>query len=138
MRIALNSSILLCASFPTLSSSATAAGVYSSCAAPPSNFAKAFTATPTTFSSILDTAAAGDVIYLNSGNYGAVSISNRNYSQFLTIKAGPGQTPVLSFLQVNTASHMAFSGLTINGNGPRSKSPNGILVKLGFERQHSF
>jgi hypothetical protein len=119
-----------CAFFPTLASSATAASTYSGCAAPPSSFARAFTATPTTFSSILDAAAAGDVIYLNSGNYGAVSISNRKYSQFLTIKTGPGQTPVLSSLQVNSVGHMAFSGLTINGNGPRSNSPHGILVSL--------
>ena len=113
-----------------LATAAAAAGTYSGCAAPPSSFAKAFTATPTTFGSILNAAAAGDVIYLNSGAYGAVSISNRKYSQFLTIKAGPGQTPVLSSLAVNSASHMVFSGLTINANGVRSKSPNGILVNL--------
>jgi hypothetical protein len=130
MRIALYFSIFLCALFPTLASSAIAVGVYSGCAAPPSNFAKAFTATPTTFSSILDAAAAGDVIYLNSGDYGAVSISGRKYSQFLTIKAGSGQTPVLSSLRVNAVGRMVFSGLTVNGNGPRSKSPYGILVSL--------
>ena len=60
-----------------LETSARAAGTYSGCAAPPSSFVKAFTATPTTFISILNTAAAGDIIYLNSGPYGAVSISNR-------------------------------------------------------------
>ena len=107
-----------------------AAGVYSGCSAPPTTFVKTLTATPTTFSSILNSAVAGDLIYLNSGAYGAVSISNRKYAQFLTIKAGPGQTPVLSSLAVNGSSHMVFSGLTINGNGVRSKSPGGILVSL--------
>jgi hypothetical protein len=130
MRVALPCSIFLCAFFATLATSATAAGTYSGCAAPPTSFAKSFTATPTTFSSILDAAAAGDVIYLNSGNYGAVSISNRKYAQFLTIKAGSGQTPVLSSLAVNAVSHLVFSGLTVNGNGVRSKSPDGILVNL--------
>jgi hypothetical protein len=69
---------------------AMAAGAYPGCAAPPSVFAKSFTATPATFASILNAAAAGDVIYLNSGAYGAVSIANRKYAQFLTIKAAQG------------------------------------------------
>jgi hypothetical protein len=37
---------------------------------------------------------------------------------------------VLSSLTVNSVSHMVFSGLTVNGNGVRSKSPGGILVNL--------
>jgi hypothetical protein len=123
--------ILLFTIFAAVNAPARAAGTYSGCAAPPSSFTKALTATPTTFASILNTAAAGDVIYLNSGNYGAVSISNKKYSQFLTIKAGSGQTPVLSSLEVNSVSHMVFAGLTINGNGVRAKSPDGILVNLG-------
>jgi hypothetical protein len=116
--------------FSAVENPAGAAGTYTGCAAPSSSFTKALTATPTTFTSILNTAAGGDVIYLNSGNYGAVSISNKKYSQFLTIKAGSGQTPVLSSLTVNTVSHMVFDGLTINGNGARAKSPDGILVNL--------
>jgi hypothetical protein len=122
--------ILLFAILSAVNTPARAAGTYSGCAAPPSSFTKALTATPTTFASILNTAAAGDVIYLNSGNYGAVSISNKKYSQFLTIKAGSGQTPVLSSLSVNSVSHMVFAGLTIDGNGVRAKSPGGILVNL--------
>ena len=122
--------VFLFAFFPALERSAMAAGAYPGCAAPPSSFPKSFTATPTTFASILNAAAAGDVIRLNSGAYGAVSIANRKYEQFLTIEAGPGQTPVLSSLTVSGASHLVFSGLTVNANGPRSKSPNGILVNL--------
>jgi hypothetical protein len=130
MKVALQFSIFFFAFFLTLETSATAAGTYSGCAAPPSSFVKAFTANPTTFSSILNKAAAGNVIYLNSGNYGAVKILNRKYPQFLTIKAGSGQTPVLSSLGLGSVSHMVFSGLTINGNGIPSKSQNGILVNL--------
>ena len=130
MKVALRCTVFLCALFPALTTAASAAGTYAGCAAPPSSFPKTFTATPTNFSSILNAAAAGDVIYLSSGAYGAVSISNRKYSQFLTIKAGAGQTPVLSSLTVSSSSHLAFSGLTINGNGVRSKSPKGILVNL--------
>jgi hypothetical protein len=120
----------LFAVFAAMAPPAMAAGAYPGCAAPPTVFAKSFTATPSTFASILNAAAAGDVIYLNSGAYGAVSIANRKYAQFLTIKAVQGQAPVLSSLKVSSSSHMAFSGLTVNGNGPRSKSPGGILVNL--------
>jgi hypothetical protein len=130
MKYAPRFGILLLALFPMLGNSARAAGTYPGCAVPPTSFVKALTATPTTFSSILNSAAAGEVIYLNSGSYGAVSISNRKYAQFLTIKAGSGQTPVLSSLSVASSSHIAFSGLTINANGVRSKSPGGILVNL--------
>ena len=80
--------ILLFTLFPTLGTSARAAGTYPGCAVPSSSFVKEFTATPSTLNSILGVAAAGDVIYLDSSNYGAVSISNRKYSEFLTIEAG--------------------------------------------------
>jgi hypothetical protein len=129
MKVALHFAVLLCA-LPTFGTSSRAAATYSGCQAPPSSFSKALTANPTTLNSILNSAAGGEVLYLNSGAYGAVSISNRKYSQFLTIKAASGQTPVLSSLSVSSSSHIAFSGLTINGNGVRSKSPNGTLVTL--------
>ena len=128
--------ILLFTLFPTLGTSARAAGTYPGCAAPSSSFVKEFTAT--TFNSILGAAAAGDVIYLNSSNYGAISISNRKYSEFLTIEAGWGQTPVFSSLSVNSASHLVFSGITINGDGFRSQSPNGILVNLALSNNIVF
>ena len=130
MKYPLRPIIFLFALFPLLETSARAAGTYPGCAAPPSSFAKQYTATSATFNSILGAAAAGDVIYLDSSNYGAVSIANRKYSQFLTIEAGWGQTPVFSSLKVNSASHIVFSGITINGNGVRSTSPNGVLVSL--------
>ena len=82
--------ILLFALFPTLGTSARAAGTYPGCAVPSSSFVKEFTATPSTLNSILGVAAAGDVIYLDSSNYGAVSISNRKYSEFLTMEAVGG------------------------------------------------
>jgi hypothetical protein len=115
---------------PMLHAPARAAGTYPGCAAPPSSFAKESTATAATFNSLLAAAAAGDVIYLDSSNYGAVKISNRAYSGFVTIEAGWGQMPVFSSLTVNSANHMVFSGITINGNGVRSTSPGGILVNL--------
>ena len=122
--------ILLFTLFSTLGIPAKAAGTYPGCAVPSSSFVKEFTATPSTLNSILGVAAAGDVIYLDSSNYGAVSISNRKYSEFLTIEAGWGQTPVFSSLSVNSASHLVFSGITINGDSFRSQSPKGILVNL--------
>ena len=95
MKVALRCVVFPFALLTMLETPTLAAGVYSGCSAPPTTFVKTLTATPTTFSSILNSAVAGDLIYLNSGAYGAVSISNRKYAQFLTIKAGPGQTPVL-------------------------------------------
>ena len=122
--------IFIFAVFPTWEISARAAGTYPGCAVPSSSFAKEFTATPATLNSILNAAAAGDVIYLDLSNYGAVSILNRRYPQFLTIEAGWGQTPIFSSLTVTSSSHIVLSGITINGNGVRSKSPNGSLVNL--------
>ena len=60
MKVASHYGIFCFAFLLMLDTSARAAGTYSGCAAPPTSFAKALTATPTTFSSILDAAAAGE------------------------------------------------------------------------------
>ena len=105
------------------------AAVYSGCEAPPTTFSSTLTATPSTLSAILGTAVAGDVIYLDSGNYGAVTIASKKYSNFLTIKAATGQTPISSFV-VNSSSHLVIDGITVIGGGVRAKTPGGILVTL--------
>ena len=130
MRYPFQLTIFVFAFVHAVETEARAASTYPSCAIPSSSFVKEFTATPATLNSILSTAAAGDVIYLDLSNYGAVNISNRRYSQFLTIEAAWGQTPVFSSLTVNSASHIVFSGITIDGNAVRSKSPGGVLVNL--------
>jgi hypothetical protein len=87
-------------------------------------------ATPSTLSSALGAAVAGDRISLASGNYGAVTISDKKYSDFLTIQAAAGQKPIFSSFAVNSSSHLVIDGITVIGGGVRAKSPGGILVTL--------
>jgi Right handed beta helix region len=64
---------------------------------------------------------AGDTVYLMSGNHGSVLIQGSygpgivgfNNSSFITIAAAPGQTPVLSQLNLKGGSKWVFRGLTI-------------------------
>jgi hypothetical protein len=100
--------------------SVTLAQVYAGCATPPASYANTWNATPSTFSSVLSQAQGGDVIYLSSGAYGAVSITSHKFTQFLTIKAASGQTPIFTSLQISSNSHMVFDGLTVIGGGTRS------------------
>jgi hypothetical protein len=106
------------------------AAVYSGCEDPPTKFASTLMATPSTWTSVLGTAAAGDVISLDSGNYGAVSISNKKYSDFLTIHAATGKTPVFSSFAVSSSSHLVVDGITVIGGGVRANTPGGTLVTL--------
>jgi hypothetical protein len=64
----------------------------------------------------------GDSIYLMSGNYGAVSITQIDNADFVTIAAAPSATPVLTSLKVQGASKFVFKGLTISANGTGAKS----------------
>jgi hypothetical protein len=109
------------------------AAVYAGCEDPPTTFSSTLTATPSTLSSVMGTAVAGDVIYLDSGNYGALSISNKKYASFLTIQAASGQTPVFSSLAVSSSSHLVMDGITVIGGGVRANTPGGILVTLASD-----
>ena len=66
------------------------------------------------------TVAAGDQIMLLSGDHGSFSLNNAVNSDFISIQAAPGQTPIVSGITIYGGSHWAFSGLTIqnlnNGN----------------------
>ena len=59
----------------------------------------------------------GDEIYLMNGNYGDVVIGSYNNaitnSEFVTVAAASGQTPVLSTLFVVATNNWVFSGLKI-------------------------
>ena len=59
----------------------------------------------------------GDTIMLMSGNYGNVTINGPINSNFITIKAALGQTPVLTSLKVSS-NKLAFTNLTIEGLSP--------------------
>jgi parallel beta-helix repeat protein len=59
------------------------------------------------------TVAPGDAIYLLNGNHGLLRLDNAFNSDFISIQAAPGQTPILSGITIYGGSHWLFSGLTI-------------------------
>lgn len=59
------------------------------------------------------TVVSGDRIVLLSGDHGSLSLNNAANSDFISIQAAPGQTPILSGITIYGGSHWAFSGLTI-------------------------
>jgi hypothetical protein len=68
----------------------------------------------------------GDALMLMSGNYGDISIGNFNKpttnSDFVTVEAAPGQTPVFSTLLLNRTNKWVFNAIKVqslmgtNGN----------------------
>ena len=77
-------------------------------------------------------AKAGDVINLASGNYGAVSVNGPRFTSFVTIQAAPGAQAVLTFLHVNSASHMIFKNLKIQSQATADKQYQKlVLVQAG-------
>lgn len=77
-----------------------------------------------TIDAAIRSAKPGDTISLMSGDYGELKVTGANQSDFITIQAGPGQTPRFSKLTIN-ASHWRFTGLTVLGH-----SPQGALVNI--------
>ena len=76
--------------------------------------------------------APGDEILLMSGNYGniwlntnGVEISN---SDFITIAAAPGQTPVLTSLLVSQTNNWVFNGLKVQSLQPAALSGNALVA----------
>ncbi len=67
----------------------------------------------------LQNAVAGDTIALASGTYGNLVVSNRNFSQNVTIRPQMNAVPVFKSLRVQSSSHLVFSGLTFS---PRKAS----------------
>jgi hypothetical protein len=74
--------------------------------------------------------APGDEILLMSGNYGDVlitaspAISNSN---FVTVAAAPGQTPVLTSLFVGETNKWVFNGLKVQSLQPAARSGNALV-----------
>jgi hypothetical protein len=75
--------------------------------------------------------APGDEILLMSGNYGAVSIGGLSpvisNSNFVTIEAAPGQTPVLTSLFVGETNKWVFDGLKVQSLQTASRGINGLV-----------
>ncbi len=55
----------------------------------------------------------GDIIYLRNGNHGSIDLHGAVNTDFITIKAENGQSPVLNSLSLAGASKWVFTGLTI-------------------------
>jgi Right handed beta helix region len=59
----------------------------------------------------------GDALMLMSGNYGAVGLGNYNTptinSDFVTVQAVPGETPVFTTLAIDRANKWVFSGIKV-------------------------
>jgi len=75
---------------------------------------------------------SGDEILLMSGEYGAVVVQGVN-SEFITVKAFPGQTPVLSSLAVHGSSKWVFQDLKIQSLSPVLYSKLVTIQTSGFQ-----
>ena len=59
---------------------------------------------------------SGDVIFLMTGAHGSPFMTG-THSDYVTIKPLSGESPVISSIQVESASYWAFDGLTFSTNG---------------------
>jgi len=73
----------------------------------------------------------GDEILLMSGNYGDVFIGGLTAevanTDFVTVAAAPGQTPVLTSLFVGETNAWVFNGLKVQSLQPAARSGNALL-----------
>jgi len=66
----------------------------------------------------------GDVIYLRSGNHGSPRFYGIVNSNFVTVKAAPGQVPTVAHLEVNGVGKFIFQGITF------AHTSNAILARI--------
>lgn len=75
--------------------------------------------------------APGDQILLMSGNYGNVWLSTLNAkisnSDFVTVAAAPGQTPVLTSLFISGTNKWVFNGVKVQSLKPAALSGNPLV-----------
>lgn len=76
--------------------------------------------------------APGDEILLMGGNYGDVWLSlpssEISNSDFVTVAAAPGQTPVLTSLFVSGTNKWVFNGLKVQSLQPAAHSGNALVT----------
>ena len=82
---------------------------------------------------------AGDLILLKTGNHGKPKLSNMFNSDFITIAAAPGATPIVGQIDIASSAKWLFQGLTFEGvavaaTGATSvpAAPTGILNALNL------
>ena len=71
----------------------------------------------------------GDTIVLMSGDHGDVDVRQYVNSEFISVIAGNGQTPVVRSLHLIASSHWLFRGIKFEGVRPE-KGKGGTLVTL--------
>lgn len=74
----------------------------------------------------------GDTIYLMSGNYGDVALGNYNLpttnSEWVTVQAAPGQTPVFTTLSVSRTNKWLFEGIKVQSIAGTNNNAASFLV----------
>ncbi|MDX7951090.1 right-handed parallel beta-helix repeat-containing protein [Lichenihabitans sp. Uapishka_5] len=90
--------------------------------------------TDTTLHAINATAPvkAGDLILLRSGDHGSVAISNMFNSDFITVAAAPGATPVIDKLTVVSSAKWMFQGLTFRGAASTVTGATTVAMPSGY------
>ena len=73
----------------------------------------------------------GDTIVLMSGDHGTVDVSKYVNQNFISVVAGPGQTPLVRSLRLVSSSHWLFRGIKFQGQRPE-KDFYGPMVGVGM------
>ncbi len=69
----------------------------------------------------------GDTIVLMSGDHGAVNASRYVNSAFISVVAGPGQTPLVRSLRLLASSHWLFRGVKFQGIRPENDKSSPLV-----------
>ena len=69
----------------------------------------------------------GDTIVLMSGDHGAVDASRYVNSNFISVVAGPGQTPLVRSLRLLASSHWLFRGVKFQGIRPENDKTSPLV-----------
>ena len=73
----------------------------------------------------------GDTIVLMSGDHGTVDVSKYVNQNFISVVAGPGQTPLVRSLRLVSSSHWLFRRIKFQGQRPE-KDLYGPMVGVGM------
>lgn len=122
------------------SSASAATAIYPSDALFPSDSAPGGGLTCTTtissgLTAAITNAAAGDVICLNTGNYGALTLSNLSKASTVTIQPVTGATVTIGAVNFDNVNHLRFTGTggTMNIGGLHMDITSGSSNNLTFD-----
>ncbi|KAB1068067.1 T9SS type A sorting domain-containing protein [Tamlana haliotis] len=78
----------------------------------------------------------GDIVYLMSGNHGDPYINNMSFTDYVTVKASAGQTPVINSIQLINSSYWAFDGIKVDGTD-NNKIKEQVLFSADVNSHHT-